>query len=76
MLVFKSHVWYSVMIHTDSQSDMHSCWLLSMYHLFATVIVSVMDMIYIHTVHIAVEDFMSVLKSSNRFKNPPQGLFG
>ena len=45
-----------------------------MYQLFATVIVSVMDMKYLQ--YIAVEDFMGVLRSPNRFKNPPQGLFG
>ena len=75
MLVFKSHVWYSAMIHTDSQSDMQSCWLL----FYVSSICNSYSLCHgheIYTVHIAVEDFMGVLKSPNRFKNPPQGPFG
>ena len=66
MLVFESHVWYSEMM----QSDMCLCWLLlyvpsicnsngdiySAVVLFATIMLSVMDMRCIQC--IAVEDFM------------------
>ena len=71
MLVFKPHVWYSAMIHSLICFRTSCCF---MYHLFATVMVSVTYMRYIQ--YIAVEYFMGVLKSPKRFRNPPPGLFG
>ena len=54
MLVLKSHVWYSAMICTVSVMGFLAGWLF--YHLFATVMVSIMDTRYIQYIPTAVKD--------------------